>query len=327
MNGLNTGIMGSGSYLPSKILTNADLENMVETSNEWIIERTGIRERRISEKNELNSDMAVQAAKMALKNSNVNPEELDLIIVSTITPDRLTPSTSCIVQGKLKAINAAAFDLSAACSGFIYALTTAKAFIESGNFNKVLVIGTEKLSSFVDWKDRSSCILFGDGAGAVVLSKNSEHSILNTYIRADGSESNLLRIPAGGSELPIDEKQLLLRTNFLKMEGKETFKLGVKSMTEAVLEVIHQAKLSLSDIALIIPHQANLRIIQAISDRLKFPSEKVFTNIERCGNTSAASVAIAFDEVLKKQIIKKNDYIVLVAFGAGTTVASLLLRW
>ena len=326
---IRAGFLGTGSYLPDKVLTNQDLEKIVETTDDWIVTRTGIRQRRIAAEGQATSDMAVEAAKKALADAGLKPTDLDLIITATITPDTPTPATACWVQSKLGAPQAAAFDISAACSGFVYGVALAKSFVESGAYQHILLIGAEKLTAFIDWKDRGTCVLFGDGAGAAIIGpvKEGEHEILSSFMAANGNEADLLKIPGGGCRLPSSNATVEQRLHTLKMEGKEIFKTAVKVMSEATLEAARRAQVNPSEIALVIPHQANSRIIQAIGERLAFPKEKLFMNIDRVGNTSAASVIIALDEVIHTGKIKKGQIIVLVAFGAGTTLASSAIRW
>jgi 3-oxoacyl-[acyl-carrier-protein] synthase-3 len=326
---IRAGFLGTGSYLPEKILTNQDMEKIIDTSDEWIVTRTGIRERHIAAPDQTTSDMATEAAKNALAAAGLKATDLDLIIVATITPDMQTPATACWVQSKLGAPQAAAFDLSAACSGFVYGISLAKAFVESGTYQKILLIGAEKLTAFIDWKDRATCVLFGDGAGAAIIGPVAEgqHEILSSYMAANGKEAELLKIPGGGCRFPPSQQTVEQRLHTLKMEGKEIFKTAVKVMTEATLEAIRRANLKPEDISLVIPHQANSRIIQAIGERLNFPPEKLFMNLDKVGNTSAASVIIALDEVVKTGKVQKGQALVFVAFGAGTTLASCAVRW
>lgn len=326
---IRAGFLGTGSYLPPKILTNQDLEKIVETTDEWIVTRTGIRERHVASPGTFTSDLAVEASKIALQRAGLKPTDLDLIILATITPDMPTPSTACLVQSKLGAPQAAAFDISAACSGFVYGLAIAKAFVESGAYQRVLLIGAEKLTTFIDWKDRGTCVLFGDGAGAVVIGSVPEgkHEILSSYMAANGSQADLLKIPAGGCKLPSSKETIEQSLHTLKMEGKEIFKIAVKVMTDATLEACKLAGITLDQVSLVIPHQANIRIIQAIQDRLGVPSEKIFVNLDKVGNTSAASVAIALDDALRAGRIKEGQYVAFVAFGAGTTLASSVVKW
>lgn len=323
-------IAGTGSYLPEKILTNADLETMVETSDEWITTRTGIKERRIAAEGEHTSHMAAKAARRALEQANVDPAELDLVIVATITPDTLTPATACYVQQELGAQRAVAFDISAACSGFLYAMKIAKRLISDGAFRNALIIGAEKLSAFVNWEDRSTCVLFGDGAGAAVLTlANSpdDGEILATDIGTDGGQTHLLNIPGGGSACPITLENADQRLATLAMIGTEVFKHAVTRMRDSANTVIERSGLKPEDIKLVVPHQANLRIIDAIAKRLAVPNDRVFVNLHKYGNTSAAACAIALDEAHRGGKFGKGDHIVLVAFGAGLTWAAAAVRW
>jgi len=323
------GILGTGSYLPEKVLTNQDMEKMVNTSNDWIVTRTGIHERRIAAENQATSDLAAAAGRAALEKAKLKPSDLDLILVATISPDMPTPSTACLVQSKLGALQAAAFDISAACSGFVYGLAVAKAFIESGVYRHILLVGAEKLSTFIDWKDRTTCVLFGDGAGAVVLGPldGNHGEVLTTFLAANGGEADLLKIPGGGSQNPVSADSIEKGLHYLKMQGKEIFKIGVKVMADAALKVIQSAGLSVDQVALFILHQANLRIMQAVAERLGIPPEKLYVNVDKIGNTSAASIVLALDEAVKKGRIHAGDYVVLSAVGAGTTYAAALIHW
>jgi 3-oxoacyl-[acyl-carrier-protein] synthase-3 len=322
-------IAGTGSYLPEKILTNADLELMVETSDDWITSRTGIKERRIAAEGEHTSHLATNAAQKAMEQAGLDPAELKLIIVATITPDTLTPATACYVQQNLGAFNAVAFDISAACSGFLFAMKIAKRLISTGAFENALIVGAEKLSSFVNWEDRSTAVLFGDGAGAAILTRGEEGGgeILATEIGTDGSQTHLLNIPGGGSACPITSKNADKQLATLAMLGKEVFKHAVTRMRDSANQVIERSGLKAEDIKLVIPHQANLRIIDAISKRLAVPSDRVFVNLHKYGNTSAAACAIALDEAHRSGKFEKGDHIVLVAFGAGLTWAAAAVRW
>lgn len=327
MNSKKAGIIGLGVYLPPKVLTNFDLEKMVDTTDEWIRTRTGVRERRIAEKGECASDLGSRAALAAIQDAKLTPQDIDLIIVATITPDMFFPSTACMVQQKIGAC-AAAFDLAAACSGFPYALATAEAFVKSGIYRHVLVIGAEVLSGFIDWKDRSTCVLFGDGAGAAVVSEVKDgHGIRATYLGADGTQGDLLKIPGGGSRMPPSVQTIKEGMHYLKMQGSEIFKLAVRKMEEAVAEVLKQGGLSPEDVDCVIPHQANLRILQAVAERVKIPIEKIFVNVEKYGNMSSASTVVALYEAVKQGKIKKGSNVVLVAFGGGITWASCLIKW
>ncbi len=326
---LRSCIKGLGIYIPKKVVTNFDLEKMVETTDEWIRTRTGIVERHLAEKGQSASDLGIPAALDAICDAHLKPSDIDLIIVATITPDMFFPSTACAIQDKIGA-KCGAFDLAAACSGFTYALTVADGLIRGGVFKNILVVGTEVLSGFIDWTDRSTCVLFGDGAGACVVSVadgKEEHGIIATYLGSDGSEGDILKIPGGGSCMPPSEESLRQRMHYLKMQGSEVFKVAVRTMDQAVREVVTQAGLSISDIDCLIPHQANRRILEAVADRLEIPLEKVFINVDRYGNMSSASTIVAFYEAVKSGKIKKGSYVALVAFGGGLTWASTLIRW
>ncbi len=324
-------IVGTGSYVPEKILTNADLEKIVETSDDWITTRTGIKERRIAADDEFTSHLATKAAIPALEQAGISGEDLELIIVATITPDTLTPATACYVQQSLGASKAVAFDISAACSGFLYAMKIAKRLISDGSFSNALIIGAEKLSAFVNWEDRNTCVLFGDGAGAAVLrpsdKKNGDGHIITTDMGTDGAQAHLLNIPGGGSACPITIENADERLASLAMLGREVFKHAVTRMRDSAKTVIERAGVSKDEIKLVIPHQANLRIIDAIAQRLDVPNERVFVNLDKYGNTSAAAVAIALDEASRSGAIVRGDLILLVVFGAGLTWASTLVRW
>lgn len=322
-------IAGTGSYLPSRVLTNFDLEKMVETSDEWITTRTGIKERRIAEEDEATSDLAFIAADRAIRDAGIEPEDIDLIIVATVTPDMLFPSTACIVQDRIGAKNAGAFDILAACSGFIYGLSMASCFIETGKYSAILVIAGDVLSKITDWSDRSTCVLFGDGAGAAVVmaSDDEERRILGFDLGSDGSAGDLLKLPGGGSRIPISQRVLDERLHYIKMVGNEVFKYAVRVMERSVLKLIGSLGISTEEIGCFIPHQANMRIISAVAERLGLPMDKVYTNVERYGNVSAASVAIALDEARKDGKIKDGDLVVMTAFGGGFTWGSCAVRW
>jgi 3-oxoacyl-[acyl-carrier-protein] synthase-3 len=321
------GIIGVGEYLPKKILTNADLEKMVDTSDEWITTRTGIKERRIALSREAASHLAVNAAKEALKDARLKSQDLELIIIATITPDMQFPSTACLVQANLGAKNAVCFDISAACAGFVYAIIVAQQFIARSTYKNALVVGTEVLSSITDWKDRNTCVLFGDGAGATVLSEVKSGGILSAYLGSDGSMANLLMMPGGGSRNPATHKTIDKRLHYIKMEGNEVFKSAVKIMADAAQIALRQAGLECKDINLVIPHQANVRIIMAVAKRLGLPQDRIFLNIEKYGNMSSASTAIALCEAVRAGRIKKGDIILLDAFGAGLVWGACLLKW
>ena len=323
----SSGILGLGCYLPAKKLTNKDLEKMVDTSDEWIMTRTGIRERRVAPEEFAASDMGVEAAKSAIKDAGLEPKDIDLIIVATVTGDMAFPSTACIIQDKIGAVNSAAFDINAACSGFVFGIVTAKQFVDSGLYKNVLVVGTEKMTNLVDWTDRSTCVLFGDGAGACVIGKSKDRRILSYFIGCDGSGSNLLRLPAGGSRTPTTEETVKNKLHFLKMEGNEVFKLAVKVMADAANKAVTKAGLLCSEINLLIPHQANIRILMAVAKKMGLPEEKIFLNIEKYGNMSSASTAVALAEANNEQRIKKGDVVTLVAFGAGLTYGAVVIKW
>ena len=326
--GRTCSISGVGSYVPARILTNADLERMVDTSDEWITSRTGIKERRIAAKNEFTSDLAAQAALRAMQRAGVTAEQIDLIIVATITPDMPFPSTACLVQRKIGAYRAAGFDLEAACSGFIYGLEVAQQFIMSRTYDTVLVIGAEKLSSIVDWKDRNTCVLFGDGAGAAVLqNRPNAHGLLTAVMGADGRKANLLFMAGGGSRCPATAESVASGMHYLRMEGRETFKNAVQAMQTAAEEALRRCEIDISRITCIIPHQANLRIINAVVDRLGAKPEQLFINLQKYGNTSAASVAIALDEAVASGRIQRGDLILMVVFGAGLTWGAAVIEW
>jgi 3-oxoacyl-[acyl-carrier-protein] synthase III len=326
--GRTCSITGVGSYVPARVLTNADLEKMVETSDEWITTRTGIKERRLAAKDEFTSDMAAHAAARAMKMARVTAEQIDLIIVATITPDMVFPSTACLVQRKIGARRAAAFDLEAACSGFIYGLEIAQQFIMSRTYDTVLVIGADKLSSIVDWQDRNTCVLFGDGAGAAVLqSRPNSHGLLTVVMGADGRKADLLHMPGGGSRCPATQESVSSRLHYLRMEGQETFKYAVQAMHAAAKESLRQCEIDISQIKCVIPHQANRRIIDAVGKRLGAKPEQLFVNLQKYGNTSAASVAIALDEAVSSGKVQRGDLILLVVFGAGLTWGAAVIEW
>ncbi len=316
-----------GSYLPKKVLTNSDLEKMVDTSDEWIITRTGIRERRLAAKNEATSDLAAQAARQALSDSALKPQDIELIIVATITPDMSFPSVSCILQQKLGAKNAVCFDISAACAGFVYALVVAQQFIARGAYKNALVVGAEVLSSVTDWKDRNTCVLFGDGSGAAVLSETKSGGIISTYLASDGSMVDLLMLPAGGSRNPASDKTVKNRMHYIKMQGNELFKIAVRSMVEAAQKALLLAGLKPKDVDCFIPHQANIRILLAVAKRLGIEEKKIYLNIERYGNMSSASTAVALCEAVKEGRIKKGDIVLLDAFGAGLVWGACVIKW
>jgi len=323
----NVKIIGTGSYVPTKVLNNEDLEKMVDTNHEWIITRTGIAERHIAEENEATSDVASKAALKALKDANIKPEEIDLIIVATNSPDMAFPATACLVQKNIKAVNAATFDLQAGCTGSVYALVTAWHFISTGFYNNALIIGAEALSKLVDWTDRNTCILFGDGAGAAVLKAGQEKGILSGCLGGDGSNDDLITLPAGLSRNPASHETVEKKMHYVKMKGNEVFKLAVKHMKRVTIKTLNKCNLSVEDVDCFIPHQANIRIISALTRVLKIKEDKVFVNLEKYGNTSAASVMIALDEAVKEGKIKNGDIVALTSFGSGLTYGSIVLKW
>ena len=321
-------IISTGSYLPERILTNFDLEKIVDTSDEWITERTGIKERRIASENQAASDLAYEASRLALEKASLKAEDIDLLIAATVTGDMPFPSTACILQHRLGAKNAAAFDINAACSGFLYGLYVADSFVRSGMHKRVLIIGAEVLSKITDWEDRTTCVLFGDGAGAAIVEPTEEErGIISMHINSDGGMWDLLHIPGGGSRYPVSKDSLDKRLHYIKMKGNETFKVAVRTLEDLVLRILKDNKLDPSQLSLLIPHQANLRIIQATADRLGLPMDKVMINLDKYGNTSAASIPIALDEAVMTGRIKDGDYILLEAFGGGLTWASALIKW
>lgn len=324
-------ILGTGSYAPEKILTNKDLEKMVDTSDEWIRTRTGIEERHIAAENESASDMAYKASIKAMEMANIQADDIDLIIVATVSPDHPFPSTACVLQRKLEVpATAMCFDMQAACSGFLYAIDLANSLMKAhSERKKALIIGVEKISALTDWKDRNTCILFGDGAGAVILdtTANDGSELIATKLASDGKYSDILKVPAGGSALPLSEEVMEKRLQYIRMEGQEVFKLAVTSMVNSCKEVLEEAGISSSDIRWLIPHQANKRIISAVGKRLSLTEENVYINVQKYGNTSAASIGIALDELVRDGQIERGEYLLLTAFGAGLTWGATLLRW
>ncbi len=326
--GRTCSITGVGSYVPERILTNAELEKMVETSDEWITTRTGIKERRIAAEGEFTSDIATKAAQRAMTMAGVTADQIDLIIVATITPDMPFPNTACLVQQKIGARRVPAFDIEAACSGFLYALEVGQNFIASRAYETVLVIGAEKLSSITNWKDRNTCVLFGDGAGAAILQNRPfSHGLLTTALGADGGKAELLSMPGGGSRCPASAQTVTDGLHFLRMDGKETFKNAVQAMCSAANEVLSRCEIDITKIKCVIPHQANRRIIDAVGERLGATPEQVFINLHKYGNTSAASVAIALDEAVSSGKVQRGDLILIVAFGAGLTWGAAIIEW
>lgn len=317
--------------MPERVMTNDDLAKIVDTSDEWIVSRTGIRARRIAAENEATSDLAAAAARKALESAGVTAEDLDLVIVATVTPDMFFPSTACLVQKKIGARKAVCFDISAACSGFLFALQTARHYLNGGPCRLALVIGAEKLSSLINWKDRNTCVLFGDGAGAVVLSADGGGScagrVVSSVMGSDGTLADLLKVPGGGAAMPVTPENAASRPNTIHMEGRETFKHAVTRMCRASEQALKEAGLTAEDLALVIPHQANARIIGAIAERLGLPEKLMFINLDKYGNTSAATIPVALDEARRGGRIKPGDAVLLVAFGGGFTWASAVVRW
>ncbi|KAB3531422.1 beta-ketoacyl-ACP synthase III [Alkaliphilus serpentinus] len=327
-NWYSVGITGTGSALPEKEVTNYDIEKMVDTTDEWIRTRTGISCRRVVEADKATSDLATEAALKAMADAGLKAEDLDLIIVATVTPDMAFPSTACIVQKNLGATKAAALDIEAACSGFLYGLTISEQFIKNGFYKNALIIGAETLSKILNWEDRNTCVLFGDGAGAVVVERVEEgYGILSSYLGADGSSGEVLTQPAGGSRMPASLETLEKKLHYVQMDGSEVFKFAVRVMGKAAMEALKKCDLTIDDIDYLVPHQANIRIIDAAAKRLKLPIEKVFVNLDKYGNMSAASVPVALDEAYRMGNIKKEDIVVLVAFGGGLTWGSSVVKW
>ncbi len=322
-------ILGTGAAVPKKVLTNSDLEKLVETSDEWITSRTGIRERHIVSEGEHFSDLCTRAGELALKRAHVKPEDVDMILVGTISGDMPFPATSCLVQRNLGATRAAASDVGAACVGFLYALHLADGLIQAGKAQNVLVIGGEILSRYVDWTDRNTCVLFGDGAGAVLLqATKGDHGILGSMMKSNGAYHDFICMPGGGSDHPAnDPKSIEARLPFIKMKGNETFRVAVKAMADVSTELLTEQGFTQEQVSLFIPHQANLRIIDAVGERLKIDASKVYKNVDRYGNTSAASIPIALDECVREGRVHDGDMVLLTAFGAGLVWGSVLLRW
>lgn len=320
-------ILGTGHYVPERVLTNADLEKMVETTDEWIVTRSGIRERHIARDDQATSDLAAESARRAMADAKVAPEDIDLIIVATITPDMPFPNTACMVQNLIGAKNATCIGLEAACTGFVFALDVAAQYLLTGRVKTALVIGAEKMSAITDWKDRTTCVLFGDGAGAVVVqAKETSAGILSTVTGSDGSLAGLLSLPAGGSRTPTSIQTLEARQHYIRMDGKDVFKYAVRAMGEAARRALEQSGLSMDDIACVVPHQANMRIVEAIRSRLEVGPEKFFVNLDKYGNMSSASIPVALDEAIKLGRIKKGDNVIFVAFGGGLTWGAMVVK-
>ena len=321
-------ITGWGRYAPTRVLTNDELSLMVDTSDEWIYQRTGILERRVASSGETTASMSLRAARVALDVAELDPRKVELIIVATVTPDYVFPSTACLVQDALGAGEAGAFDLSAGCSGFVYGLNVAAGLIEAGQYDNAVVIGAETLSSIIDWTDRDTCVLFGDGAGALVLQANGTRGgVLSTVLRADGSGGDLLKLPAGGSFQPASNETVSQRLHYIHMNGRQVFRFASRVLPEATRQVVELAGRTVEDIALFVPHQANGRIIQSALQALKIPPDRVFNNLARYGNTSSASVPMALAEAIDEGRVRKGDLIVCVAFGAGLTWAATAIEW
>jgi 3-oxoacyl-[acyl-carrier-protein] synthase-3 len=323
-------ILGTGSYAPEKVLTNFDLEKMVDTSDEWIRTRTGIEERHIAAENEAASDIALKACENALEMAGVTPDEIDLMIVATISGDKPFPSTACFIQKKLAAFNSVCFDIQAACSGFLFGLDIANSMMSANpSYKKALVLGVEKITYLTDWTDRNTCVLFGDGSGAVVLERTDDDSsgLVAAKLACDGKYTDILQVPAGGSAKPIDENVLKNREQFITMAGQEVFKLAVNAMVGACKDALEKASLDTSEIRWLIPHQANKRIISAVGKRLNLTERNVYINVNKYGNTSAASIPIALDEIVRSGQIERGEYLLLTAFGAGLTWGASLIRW
>ena len=321
-------IAATGSAVPKRVLRNADLERLVATSDEWIVERTGIRERRVVDEGVASSDLGTEAARAALTAGGWDAADIDLLLVATCTPDMPLPSTACLIQRNLKASRAIAFDLAAACSGFLYGLSVADLYVRSGTCRKALVVGTEVMSSVIDWTDRSTCILFGDGAGAVLIEpSDDDRGILSTHLHSDGDLWDLVCVPGGGSRLPASAAMLADRQQFVKMKGNETFKVAVRTLEATAREALEANKLGVEDIDLFIPHQANVRIVNAVTERLGMKKDRVFLNMDRYGNTSAASIPLALDEAVRAGRVSPGSRILMVAFGSGLTWASAVVKW
>ena len=321
-------IAGTGSYMPEKVLSNHDLTKMVDTSDEWITVRTGIKERHIAGQNETTASMATAASEKALEDAGVEPQQIDAIICATITPEMPLPATACFIQDNLGAEHASAFDIAAACSGFVYGLEISKMFIESGRYQHVLLVGSETLSRITDYKDRSTCILFGDGAGAAVLkaTDDRERRITYTSLKSNGRKWDMLQLPGGGSRYPASQEMLDKRMQYMKIQGQAVYKFAVNAMQELIVDAMKNCNLSVDDVKMIVPHQVNQRIIDSATEKLGFPREKVYINIDRCGNTSSASVPIALDEAKRKGLLVEGDTIIMVAFGGGLTWGSAVVK-
>ena len=324
----SVGIKGMGYYVPENVVTNFDLEKIVDTTDEWIRTRTGIEERRFASPDEATSDLSYKAALKAIEVAKIDKNQIDMIIVATCTPDYIAQGTSCLVQNKLGLTSIPCLDVNAACSGFIYGMSMAYSLVKSKIYKNILVVGAETLSRIIDMQDRNTCVVFGDGAGAVIIGEVEEgYGILGLSLGAEGEDDMILKVPAGGTRKPNNEETIKNRENFLIMKGKEVFKFAVTVLPKVTLDALEQSKLSVNDLSMIFPHQANERIIEAASKRIEFPLEKFYMNLNRFGNTSAASIAIALGEALEKGLVKKGDNIALTGFGAGLTYGSMVMKW
>jgi len=321
-------IVGTGSYLPERIVTNAELEKSVDTTDEWIVTRTGIKERRIAADDQATSDLGAAAARKALADAQIVPDDVDVIVTATLSPDRPFPNTGCAIQANIGAKNAFCFSIEAACSGFLYALEIARQFVATGQVKTALVVACEKMSSVVDWEDRTTCVLFGDGAGAVVLrASDSNGGLQCSVLKSDGTLADLLMVPAGGSRLPASAETVRDHLHYLKMEGREVYRHAVTCMVGAARDALHRCGLQVDDVACVIPHQANSRIIHAVAKRLKIPLDRFIINLDKYGNTSGASVAIALDEAAHSKAIKQGDFVLIIAFGGGFTWGASVIKW
>jgi len=327
-NNLRAKIIGTGSCLPEKVMTNFDIEKLVDTNNDWIIERTGISSRRIASKEEAASDFAFVASQRALESAGVKAEELDLILVGTFTGDSPFPTVGNILQARLGAVNAVGFDVSATCSGFLYVLSIVDAYVRSGRYKKILAVGVDALSKVLDWTDRGTCILFGDGAGAAVIEPSENSSgLIDVNIGSDGTLGDILYLPGGGSRIPASKESVERGDHFIKMNGNEVFKVAVKTMERISIEILENNNIDPSEVSIMVPHQANVRIIQAVAKRLEMPMDKIYINLDKYGNTSAGTIPIALDEAVREGRMKKGDLVLMAAFGGGLTWASALYRW
>ena len=321
------GVRGIGIYVPEKVLTNFDLEKMVDTSDQWITERTGIKERRIADSETATSDLGSKASVIAIENAGIKPEEIDLIINTSANFDMIFPATACIIQKNIGAVNAGAFDIQAGCSGFIYGFSVASQFLSTGKYRNILLVGADVLSKLTDWHDRSTCVLFGDGAGAVILNNSNNGGIISFILGERGSKGEVLQLPGGGTRYPASEETIKKKMHFISMNGNEVFRFAVKIMAEATLQAVEEAGIKMQEVDCFIPHQANIRIIDAAVKRLGINREKVFVNVDRYGNTSCGSMPIAIYEAIQRGMIKKDSIVAMVGFGAGLTWGSMIIKW